>query len=101
MIEQVDFYKGGFPTRHGGRLSSVLEARTREGNLQEFHGKFALGAMDARIQLEGPIVKRKTSFNVAFRRTWLNLVPVPLLDVISMKQEGNQKRKGDFYKLNP
>ncbi|MBM6758372.1 TonB-dependent receptor [Bacteroides mediterraneensis] len=99
VIEQVDFYKGGFPTRYGGRLSSVLEARTREGNLQEFHGKFALGAMDARIQLEGPIVKRKTSFNVAFRRTLLNLVPVPLLDVISMKQEGNQKRKYFFHDL--
>lgn len=97
VIEEVDFYKGGFPARYGGRLSSVLEARTREGNLQEFHGQFALGAMDARIQLEGPIVKRKTSFNVAFRRTWLNLLPIPLLDAISMKQGGQQNTRYFFH----
>lgn len=100
VVKQVDFYKSGFPARYGGRLSSALDVRTRDGDMEKFHGKFALGAIDARIQLEGPIVKQATSFNVALRRTWLNLLPVPLLDAISMKQGGNQKTNYFFHDLN-
>lgn len=100
MVKQVDFYKSGFPVGYSGRLSSVLDARTRDGDLEAFHGKFALGAMDARIQLEGPVVKQTTSFNVALRRTWLNLVPIPLLEAISMNQGGRQKTKYFFHDLN-
>lgn len=100
VVKQVDFYKSGFPVEYGGRLSSVLDARTHDGNLQAFHGKFALGAMDARIQLEGPIVKQTTSFNVALRRSWLNWIPVPLLDAISMNQGGKQKTNYFFHDFN-
>ena len=70
LVEEVDFYKSGFPARYGGRMSSVVDVRTREGNFDEFHGTFALGLIDGRIQVEGPIIKGTTSFNVGLRRTW-------------------------------
>lgn len=65
IIKNVDFYKSGFPARYGGRLSSVVDVRTKEGNTKEFHGTFSLGLLDGRIQFEGPIIKDKTSFNIA------------------------------------
>lgn len=69
VVESVDFYKSGFPARYGGRLSSVVDVRTREGDFEEYHGLFSIGLIDGRLQYEGPIVRGKTSFNVAMRRS--------------------------------
>lgn len=77
IVKNVDFYKSGFPARYGGRLSSVTDVRTKEGDMKEFHGTFSLGLLDGRIQLEGPIVKNRTSFNIAMRRSWLELMTLP------------------------
>ena len=62
IIKTVDFYKSGFPARYGGRLSSIVDVRTNDGDMQAFHGTFSIGLLDGRVQLEGPIVKNKTSF---------------------------------------
>lgn len=78
----LDFYKSGFPARYGGRLSSVVDVETREGNGLEtgegadtgYHGTVSLGMIDGRVQLEGPIVKGKTSFNFAYRRSWMDMM---------------------------
>ena len=67
IIKNVDFYKSGFPARYSGRLSSVVDVRTKEGSMKEFHGTFSLGLLDGRVQFEGPIIKDKTSFNIAIR----------------------------------
>lgn len=77
VIKNIDFYKSGFPARYGGRLSSVVDVRTRDGNMEEYHGSFSIGLLDGRVQFEGPIVKNRTSFNVAMRRTWLDLISIP------------------------
>ena len=53
IIKNVDLYKSGFPARYGGRLSSVVDVRTKEGNMKEFHGTFSLGLLDGRVQFEG------------------------------------------------
>lgn len=74
VTEGVDFYKSGFPARYGARLSSVVDVDTKEGDLNKFHGCVSLGLIDGRLQLEGPIVKGKTSFNIAYRRSWLDLM---------------------------
>ena len=60
IIKNIDFYKSGFPTRYGGRLSSVVDVRTNDGNLKEYWGSFTLGLLEGRIQFEGPIVKNRT-----------------------------------------
>lgn len=40
VVKNVDFYKSGFPARYGGRTASVIDVRTREGDMKEYHGTF-------------------------------------------------------------
>lgn len=79
IVKNIEFYKSGFPARYGGRLSSVVDVRTNEGDMKEFHGSFTLGLLDGRIQYEGPILKNRTSFNIAMRRSWLDAFTAPVL----------------------
>ena len=79
VIDNLDFYKSGFPARYGGRMSSVVDVETREGDMEKYHGSFSLGLIDGRIQLEGPIVKGKTSFNLGLRRSWMDVVTIPAI----------------------
>ena len=78
VISNMDFYKSGFPARYGSKLSSVVDITTKDGDFNEYHGLFAVGLLDGRFQLEGPIVKGKTSFNFGLRRTWTETVTLPL-----------------------
>lgn len=78
-INDVKLIKGGFPARYGSRLSSVLDIRMREGNMQKYHVQGTLGLLSSKISFEGPIIKNKTSFIISVRR---NLLPVfKLFDV--------------------
>ena len=79
IIDNLDFYKSGFPARYGGRMSSVVDVETREGNMEKYHGSFSLGLIDGRIQVEGPIIKGKTSFNLGLRRSWMEVVTIPAI----------------------
>lgn len=90
-IKTVDFYKSSFPARYGGRLSSVVDVRTKDGDMKHFHGVFSVGLTEGRIQLEGPIIKDKTSFNIALRRTWLDVLTAPVFAIL------NAKSKEDKY----
>lgn len=93
IVTQVDFYKSGFPAKYGGRLSSVIDARTKTGDMYDYHGSMSIGLIDGRMQLEGPIIQGKTSFNIALRRSWLDAVTLP---VFSMINTGNNDRRHDF-----
>lgn len=73
MIDNVDFYKGGFPARYGGRLSSVVDVSFRDGSFTKWKGTAAIGLIDGRFQIEGPIVKDRTSLNFGIRRTWFDV----------------------------
>lgn len=77
VIENVDFYKSGFPARYGGRMSSVVDVTTRDGDFNDYSGTFSIGLIEGRFQMEGPIVKGKTSFNFGLRRSWLDVLTVP------------------------
>lgn len=71
-IQNVQFYKGAFPARYGGRLSSVMDVRTREGNQKEWSGSIKGGLVTSSIRIEGPIVKDKASILITARRTLLD-----------------------------
>ena len=94
VINNVDFYKSGFPARYGGRLSSVVDVMTRPGDMKEYHGSFSIGLIDGNIQFEGPILKDRTSFNVALRRSWVDVVTVPVFAVM------NYRNKTDNYAVS-
>ncbi|MBW8325230.1 MAG: TonB-dependent receptor [Prolixibacteraceae bacterium] len=91
-IKNVSFYKGGFPARFGGRLSSVLDIRMKDGNDQELHGNFSIGLIASKLNLEGPLNKGKTTFNFSARRTYADLVARPFI-----KKTSENKEVGGYF----
>ncbi len=78
-IKTVNLHKGGFPARFGGRLSSVMDIHTKDGNDQEIHGAAQIGLLSSKFSLEGPIVKEKTTFFVSARRTYFDVLSKPFM----------------------
>ena len=92
-IRNLDFFKAGFPARYGGRLSSVVDVHTKEGNMKEYHGSAMLGLTSGNLNFEGPIIKDRTSFNASFRRSWLDALSAPGLAIYNKIQ----KKKGEKF----
>ena len=95
-IKNVDLIKGGFPARYGGRVSSVLDIRMKEGNMNEIKGEGSVGIVASRMTLEGPITKNKTSFLISGRRTYIDLLAQPFILAASDEGTGGYY----FYDLN-
>jgi len=72
-VKDVKLYKGGIPARYGGRLSSVVDVRQKDGNNKEFSGTGGVGLLSSRLLLEGPIQKEKSAFMVAARRSYADI----------------------------
>ena len=79
LVDEVELYKSSIPAEYGGRISSVLSVKTKEGDLNKIKGSLGLGLLTSRMHLEGPLVKRKTTFIGTFRTTYsdwlLKLLP--------------------------
>ena len=73
VIKESELYKGGIPARFGGRLSSILEVRTKDGNNKKLNVAGGIGTMASRVMVEGPIKKEKSSFIVSARRSYIDL----------------------------
>ncbi|MEL6674765.1 MAG: carboxypeptidase-like regulatory domain-containing protein [Bacteroidota bacterium] len=102
-LSNVKLIKGGFPARYGGRLSSVLDIRMKEGNNQEFKAEGSIGLVSSKLSIQGPIIKNKTSFIVSGRRTYLDLFTRPLSSIlVSAASEGSTTASVGyfFYDLN-
>lgn len=78
-VKNVTLYKGSFPARFGGRLSSVLDVTQNNGNNQEIHGNASIGLISAKFNIEGPIVKDRTTFSLSARRTYAELFLIPAI----------------------
>ncbi|UII19807.1 TonB-dependent receptor [Fulvivirga ligni] len=76
-LKSVETFKGGFPARFGGRLSSVIKMDMKDGNKEKVEGNFKIGLISSSLQLEGPIKKEKTSFLFNARRTYLDILSKP------------------------
>ena len=70
VLKNVELFKSGIQAEYGGRLSSVLDVHSREGNAKEFAGSGGISPITGRLSLEGPIIKDKTSFIVGGRSTY-------------------------------
>lgn len=102
-IRGMDFYKAGFPARYGGRLSSVVDIHTKEGNMKEYHGSASIGLISGNLSFEGPIVKDRTSFAIALRRTWLDVLSAPgfaIANRITRKDGEKNHARYAFHDLN-
>lgn len=72
-IKDVKLYKGDIPASAGGRLSSLLDVRMKDGNAKKYSATGGIGTISSRLTLEGPIIKDKASFIVSGRRTYADL----------------------------
>ncbi len=95
VIKDVELYKSSIPAKYGGRLSSVLDVSSREGNRKRFSGTAGLGLLTSRLNIEGPIVKDKTSFILGGRTTYSNW----LLGLLPEKS-GYKNSKASFYDVD-
>ncbi len=78
-VKKVTFYKTSFPARYNGRTSSVIDVRTKDGDMNDYHGSASIGLLTSRINLEGPIVKGKTSFSLSGRTTYISALTKPFM----------------------
>jgi hypothetical protein len=78
-VKDVKLYKGGIPSRYGGRLSSILDVRMKEGNTKNLSINGGIGFIFSRLSVEAPIVKDKASFIVAARRSYIDVLARPFL----------------------
>jgi hypothetical protein len=92
-LKSIELTKGGFPSRYGGRLSSVLEMQMKDGDKETLHGEAGIGLLSSRLVLEGPIIKKKSSFLVSARRTYFDILTLPF-------QTSGEQVGYYFYDLN-
>jgi Outer membrane receptor proteins, mostly Fe transport len=79
-VKDVKLYKGGIPARYGGRLSSILDVRMKEGNNKKLSIKGGVGFIFSRLSVEAPFAKGKGSFIVAGRRSYIDILAKPFLN---------------------
>ena len=97
-ISEVSIIKGGFPARYGGRLSSVLDIRMKEGNMKKFSGSASIGIISSKFTFEGPIIKDKTSFLISARRTYIDLLSLPIQRIyLNKNNPGTKSSNGYFF----
>ncbi len=89
-IKSVDFHKGAFPSRYGGRLSSVIDVNTKDGDMHRWGGQFSMGLIKGSLNVEGPIIKDKASVMLSARRTWFDLLWRPFTKALTV----------NFYDVN-
>jgi hypothetical protein len=93
-VKDLEVYKGGIPAKYGGRLSSLIDVRMKDGNKKRYAATGGIGLISSRLTLEGPIQKDKASFMVAGRRSYADIF-LPLAP-----NEDVQENKLYFYDLN-
>lgn len=93
-IKDVKLYKGGMPAEYGGRLSSVMDIKMKDGNSKKMAVSGGIGLISSKLTIEGPIVKDKGSFIISGRRTYVD---------VFTKLSSNEATKNTelyFYDLN-
>ncbi|MBR1401832.1 MAG: TonB-dependent receptor [Prevotella sp.] len=114
VVKNVDFYKSGFPARYGGRLSSVTDVRTNDGDMLNYHGSYSIGLIDGRFQMEGPVKTNRerqlvesgkmahysTSFNFGIRRSWLDVITEPVFYFVNKKADERIKIHYFLHDIN-
>ncbi len=93
IVKDIELYKSSIPEKYGGRLSSVLEVTDREGNKKIFTGSAGIGLLTSRFNIEGPIVKDKTSFIFGARTSYSNWL-------LKLLPQAYKNSAASFYDMN-
>lgn len=92
-VKDTKLYKGAVPSRYGGRLAALLDVRMKEGNSKKFEANGGIGTLFSRLAIEAPIVKDKSSFIIAARRSYIDVLARPFVPLL---QDGGAL---NFYDL--
>jgi len=95
-INNIKLIKGSIPARYGGRLSSVMDIRLKDGSMTKLNGSFTVGLITSKIELDGPIIKNKASFLFSARRTLFDILILP----IAKGMINNSLMGYSFYDIN-
>jgi hypothetical protein len=95
VVKDVELYKSSIPARYGGRLSAVLDVSSKDGNTKKLAGTAGIGLLTSRLNVEGPLIKDKTSFIMGGRTTYSNW----LLRLLPDDSEYRDS-KASFYDAN-
>lgn len=95
VVKDVELYKSSIPSRYGGRLSSVLDVNSRDGNTKKITGTAGIGLLTGRLNIEGPLIKDKSSFILGGRTTYSNW----LLKMLP-EDSGYKDSKASFSDVN-
>ena len=112
-IKNVTLYEGNFPARYGGRLSSIIDVRQKDGDAYSHHGNLTVGLISTKVSVEGPIywnkddwrkyrnketVRGQTTFNISARRTLYDLFVAPIAAIVTSSQsDGEQVATAGYY----
>jgi hypothetical protein len=94
VLKDVEIYKSTIPSKFGGRLASVLDINSRDGNKKKFVASGGIGLVTGRVTLEGPLVKDKASFLLGGRSTYSNWV------IRALDNENYNRSSASFYDVN-
>ena len=87
-VKDLKLYKGGIPARYGGRLSSILDIRMKDGNNKKRSISGGIGSIFSRLTIEAPIIKEKSSFILALRRSYADVLAKPFLKNSNFLNDG-------------
>ena len=105
-VKNVTLYEGNFPARYGGRLSSIIDVRQKDGDAYGYHGNLTVGLVSTKLSVEGPIywkkeewrklkdkepVKGQTTFNISARRTLYDLFVAPIAAAVTASESGGEE----------
>ncbi|WP_291530051.1 TonB-dependent receptor [Bacteroides sp. UBA939] len=96
-LKNVTLYKSGFPARFGGRLSSVIDITTKDGNKDKFTGSATLGLLALKVNLEAPVIKDRTSFTFSARRSLVDLYLVPVQEWLDDEDSSSESKTNFFF----
>ncbi len=94
VIKDIELYKSSIPEKYGGRLSSVLDVTTKDGNNKKWTGVGGIGFLTGKINAEGPIVKDKTSMIIGARTTYSDWL------LRQIKNSDYSDSKASFYDVD-
>ena len=99
-VKNVTLYKGSFPAHFSGRLSSVIDVTTNNGNDKEYHGAASVGLIAAKLAVEGPIIKERTTFSLSGRRTYFDMLSQPMMALVSLTSDVSTNAGYYFFDAN-
>lgn len=95
IVRDMELYKSSIPAKYGGRISSVLDINSKEGNKKEFKGSASIGLLTSRLTIEGPLFSEKTSYVLAGRTTYSDWILGQLPE-----KSGYRDGSAGFYDMN-